>query len=417
MNIIGIKAERIKKLTLVDLKLDGTSMVVAGKPGEGKTTLINLVWMALSAKYCGKEVIQKGEKSAYITLTLGEPGKEYTVNLTRSFVPSSPDAGVIRVTRSDKKALPPNFKEELLCSLAFDPLEFVSKKGLEQVNMLLQCAGLNFQEADELRDKLYEDRRVQKQDLARAKAMAGDEPPESEYIDVTVLSKEMAAAKAHNDNVEEKQKILDQLKSDHEEVVNNIKDLQKALADAIEEEAVLGARITKGEEVMAKPHMQIIDTNEQLTKLTNAQLINEKHRKRIQWLDNIKLRDDSQATVDDTQAKIDAIDANKRQALATAPWPIKGLGVRDGDVIYNDTLLKSCGTSDQMKVSFAVATTLNPKLKACRLDGAESLGAEGRAAVLKLAENQGYQVFMSRVSDSGAEDNELVIEDGTINNN
>jgi len=165
---------------------------------------------------------------------------------------------------------------------------------------------------------------------------------------------------------------------------------------------------------MAKPEWQYIDTDDQLTKLTNAQVINEKYRARIQWLDNIKLRDDSQAAYDDLQAKINAIDANKRESLKTAPWPIKGIGIRDEEVTYNDILLKSCGSSDQITVSFAVATTLDPALKACRLDGAESLGAEGRKTVMRLAEKQGYQVFMSRVSDNGAEDNEIVIEDGII---
>lgn len=414
MKIIGIEAERIKKLKLVNIKLDGKSLVVAGEPGIGKTTLINLVWMALSAKHCGKEVIQQGEENGHITLTLGEPGKEYTVTLRRSFTPASPDGGNIRVTRSDKKPVPPNFKQQLLCSMAFDPLEFVSKKGIEQVNMLLKCAGLDFTEADEMRTKLYDDRRVQKQDLVRVKAMVGEEPPETEYVDVTALSQEMATAKAHNDRVDVQQKKLKYLKEDHDKTVIEIEELEKALAETKEAQAAMSIRITNGDAAMAKPEWQYIDTDDQLTKLTNAQVINEKYRARIQWLDNIKLRDESQAAYDDLQAKINAIDANKRESLKTAPWPIKGIGIRDEEVTYNDILLKSCGSSDQITVSFAVATTLDPALKACRLDGAESLGAEGRKTVMRLAEKQGYQVFMSRVSDNGAEDNEIVIEDGII---
>src|SRR3990167_5105234 len=75
MKIIQLKSENIKKLKAVELTFDPKEnvVVVSGKNGQGKTSLLDSIWYAL----CGKDVvpskpIREGADKASITVDLGD---------------------------------------------------------------------------------------------------------------------------------------------------------------------------------------------------------------------------------------------------------------------------------------------------------------------------------------------------------
>lgn len=409
MQVLGIEAERIRKLKLVSLKLDGGNIIVAGEPNQGKTTLINLLWMALEAKRVGKDVLSTGEKDGYISVELGDAGKEYSIKVTREFREN--DVSKLKVISGDGKPLKAEFLKDLVSGLSFDPLEFINSKGLEQVNTLLSVSSVPVEELeqlDEARAALYADRTVYKRDLALAAALVKEEPKKQERIDINELTESLQKIKVHNDKYDDSTKLLASLKAELTSLVRQREEVEAKIK-------LLSERIDKGDAAMAK--LSRMDDKAELSKLSGLQDLNIAAEKYEQWEKNNEKFKQAEAVVADVEEKIQAIDARKKDILANAKWPVEGMRVQDGEVMVGDVLLRNCGESQKLQVSFAIACSLNQGLRACRLDGAESLGASGRKQILDMAEQAGFQVLMSRVSDDGAKEGEIVIEDGVVQSN
>ena len=77
MKIIELRAENVKKLTVVQVHPDGSLVVISGKNGAGKTSLIDSISMALGGKdlVCAKP-LRKGAKRGQTRVTIGEKEPE-----------------------------------------------------------------------------------------------------------------------------------------------------------------------------------------------------------------------------------------------------------------------------------------------------------------------------------------------------
>lgn len=415
MKILSIEAVRVRKLNLVSLKLDGDNLVVSGEPNQGKTTLINLLWMAMDAKKIGREVITAGEKDGYINIELGEPGQQYSVRITRKFSENGPASGKLKITSADGQSLKASFLNDIVSNLTFDPLNFLRQKGQEQVNMLLSVSSVSIDDLEAMdfeRKTLYDDRTMANRDVNKWKSIVGEEPEKVDRVDVNELSKKLTEIKIHNDRVNKMERQLEELSADYDEYTAEWEAAQKRIKELDECMKILQSRIEKGIEVCKK--YKIIDERPELEKLTNMEEINRSAEKWDSWQRGSAQLIQSEGEVTVINAAINKIDLQKSDILSKAKWPIKGMDVREGDIYIDDILLNNCGESQKLQVSFAVSMSLNPTLKCCRLDGAESLGKSGRKNILEMANEHGYQVLMSRVSDDGPGDGEIVIEEGVV---
>lgn len=408
LKVLAIEAERIRKLKLVNLKLNGENLVVAGEPNEGKTTLINLLWMAIESKKVGREVIQAGEKEGYISIQLGEPGKPYTVKVTRKFTEKSGEAGRLKVESGNKKPLPADFLKDMVHGLTFDPIEFLRQKGQEQVNMLLSVSDVSIQKLEDIEEQRslhYTDRTAAKRELQKWESIVGKEPTQTDRIDIQELTDKMAKIKIHNDQYDKGINLLESLQTEVALIEKEIEERQERVTD-------LEARIEIGLDKMDK--LERFDETEYIEKLKNIQAINIKAEAWEAWGKNSQILKGVALEVEDLESKMAGIEAQKKDILSKAKWPVSGMEIRDGEIYVENILLKNCGVSQKLQVSFAVAISTHPELKCCRLDGAESLGTKGRKEVIQMANQQGYQILMSRVSDDGAADGELLIEAGVV---
>jgi len=390
--------------------LDGDNLVVAGPPGEGKTTLINLLWMAMNGRQVGEEVIQKGEKSAHITVELGDPGSPYQIKVSRIFSAAGKPSGRLKIESSNGRPLKDSFLKDLIDNLAFDPLEFIKKKGAEQTKMLFDVSNVDQKSIDELNesyDSLYQDRTSLKKEVARWENITGLEPNKVERIDIQELANQLTSTKTHNDKVTKLNDSLDNLTAELNEKLGLMEKLKAEIN-------ILSERVKKGHAIVAQ--YQLKDEGELVEKLKNIQEINKSASAHEDWVKNNTILKERKIELDEVVKKLENIQSNKQAVLSKAKWPVDGLSVEDGRVIYNNLPIENAGQGMALQISFAVAMSKNPTLKCCRLDGAESMGASGRADVIKMAEENGFQVLMSRVSDHGAGNGEVIIEEGVVEN-
>lgn len=413
MKVLAISAEKIRKLNLVELKLNGESFVVADSPGKGKTTLINLLWMAIAPKKSEKDIVQHGSEKASITVTLGDPESgRYDIIVTRKFTDSNP-GGRITVKSADGKALKANTVKDLVNSLCFDPLEFINKKGRERAEMLLSVSDVDVEYLDTVESQyseLYNERAFLKKEAKRKQDALGAKPEKVDEVDISSEMELLKSLRQHNQRVDEIELRLTQLKGDKEKLLNSIETLKERLETENQKLTDINLRIEKGETIKAQNEKKPIE--EVIDRIDNAQKINRNAARYEQYVKQSAIVGLSEKELANVISRMGELQEKKRDLIENSSWPVKGLRVEDGEVWYGKSVLDNCGESEKQQVSFAIAMATNPTLKCCRIDGAERLGEGGRQNILELAEANGYQVLMSRVSDTGAKDNEISIEEG-----
>jgi chromosome segregation ATPase len=106
------------------------------------------------------------------------------------------------------------------------------------------------------------------------------------------------------------------------------------------------------------------------------------------------------------------IDLEKQNKIKSAKFPIDGLGMTDEFVTYQSMPFSQLSTGEQIRVSTAVAMSLNPTLKIILVREGSLLDKEGRKEMIKIAKERDYQLWLECVSDDKGVG--IYLEDGAI---
>lgn len=432
MQVISIEAERVKRLRAVTLKLDGRNLVVVGKPDAGKTTALDLLWMAFRARAIGPETISAGSDEARICIVIGNDERKLTV--TRKLSRDGEPAGKLTVTADDGAKYGAKFLDTIISDLTFDPTEFARAEGKNQVDLLLQVVklpgGVSIDALDGERAGLYEKRTAVNRDAEKLKAkLPAEEPTAVAEVSLSSLlagiDQELNDAEILNKENQAKKAKLDELKLGLERTLKEaagtraqIKELSEKLLELEGLAGEFGVAVATGERIVAA--LADVDTASirarRSTAIADAEAKNKAARVRQAYENDKADFDKTKAESEGLTVKIEEVDSRKKALLESVAWPIEGLGIRDGQVTYKDVILSQCGMSIRMRISCAIAMALNPKLKTIRIDEGESLGEEGRQELFAWAAERGFQVLMSVVKDGPAAEGEIEIIGDTLSN-
>lgn len=110
--------------------------------------------------------------------------------------------------------------------------------------------------------------------------------------------------------------------------------------------------------------------------------------------------------------KLAELDHKKAVALASATFPVEGLGFDDSGVTFQGVPFSQASSAEQIRVSLAMGMALNPKLKVLMIKDGSLLDAESMAAIREQVAEKDYQLLIERVgnADQGA----VIIEDGMV---
>jgi hypothetical protein len=92
--------------------------------------------------------------------------------------------------------------------------------------------------------------------------------------------------------------------------------------------------------------------------------------------------------------------------------PVEGLGFDTDGVTFNGIPLAQVSAAERLRVSVAMAMSLNPTVRVIRITDGSLLDSDNMAIIADLADTNDFQVWIERVDETG--DVGIVIEDGVI---
>lgn len=416
MRIVQLNAENVKRLRAVEITPDENVVVIAGRNAQGKTSVLDAIWLALGGGSASKEttrVIRDGEEEAHVTLDLGD----FTVTRTWKGGKSS-----LSVFTQDgaKYDSPQTFLNERLGALSFDPLAFAQDEPKKQLATLLGLVELPF-DPDELaaqRRAIFDQRTEKNRALADAKARLSHVPKFPVFTpDEDVDTKEIAQAQVQYE-------ADYAAASDYERLLNHRRNnvelgaarITKMIAELEQAKRDYDTDVDKLDEHASAPvaFPERVDLHEALAKVeaTNADVRAKRDFRMGQAEVSVV-----QVAVDELTAALAGIDDYKAEMLREAKMPIEGLGFDDDGVTYQGVPFKQASGAEQLRVSVAMAMAMNPTIRVIRISDGSLLDRENMAILAEMAGDNDFQVWIERVDEDGGvgftiEDGEVVGVDG-----
>lgn len=365
---------------------DGKLVIIEGNNGAGKSSVLDSIAAALGgvdSKNTPKP-IRDGQSSAEIIVETED------LTVTRRFTPSGSTLSVM--SKDGAKFSKGQAKlDELVGKLSLDPFAFTQLDDKKQLAQLLDLVDLPFDPAqlDAERKAVFDERTAVNRDVKELAAQLqayGDTPeglPKSE-VSVAELLGEYRAGQSYNEGLRRAQEFIWSRQEDiarlEEQLAKAKSELTEALANVDPNAKIINldaiqARIDGAEE-----------TNRQVRKAQERAALAERHT----------------ATADraaQLTAKIDKIDTDKADMLASATFPVPGLGFDENGVTYQGVPFKQASTAEQIRVSMGMAIALNPKLRIIRIADGSLLDQNSLALVEEMATKHDYQVWLECVGE------------------
>jgi ABC-type cobalamin/Fe3+-siderophores transport system ATPase subunit len=445
MKILGLLAENVKKLRVIEIRPDGRMVQITGKNGQGKTTVLDSIWIALKGKpLLPAKPVRKGADSMKIRLDLGD------CIVTRTL--SAEDGAILSLKIEMAKGLkrdktPQDFLDDLVGELTFDPLQFIHMKREDQIAELRKVAkvDIDFEAIAKANKDDYDERTAISRDVKQLEGqlagMTVISPLPKEKLDENGILAKLNAANADNQKaqdvfkarqeigaaaaglvIQEQQKLneIEVQRSQIKAQKHTLEMVKKEIAAAeekleslrAESERIRQDKEAKHAEFDAAPAGELVDVTALTAELQGVQRTNRAIDTRIQYDELRAQLQAKEQTVNALTFRMKAREEDKRAALAKAPIPVEGLVFDERQVLFNGLPLENLGEGEQIRISTKIAMAANPKLRVICIRHGEALDEDGLKILAQMAEENDFQIWMTKVDSSGKVG--IVLEDGMI---
>ena len=441
LKIIRFTAENIKKLTAVTISPTGNMVVLTGKNGSGKTSVLDAIWWALEGLMVVQDQpIKKGADTARIKLDMGD------IIVTRTFKRDGEDGDKFTSTltvesyEGAKYPSPQSMLDSLVGELSFDPLAFARMDDGTKFDVLKSFVkGFDFAQYDKDQKNDFEVRTAVNRKAKEAKALADtlnvpDNAP-TEPVDVDALVTKLAEVGAEAARIEKANTLQTNKVTDAENVLQKLEDerditetkireteeaIQKLQLDLHDlnntfhtvkqevEEAKLKVEKVRSLPLQAPPSSDAIKAQVDEAKTLNASW--ELRVRKDRALEDVK---DLTAKAGELTKAMDDRTAAKLTAIQEAKMPLDGLTLtEDNQVFLNGVPFSQGSDAEQLRASVALGMSMNPSIKVLRVRDGSLLDEDGMKALSDMAELNGFQVWIERVDGSGKVG--IVLENGAV---
>ncbi len=434
MRILDLKVANIKRIKVAEVTPDGDVVRITGKNASGKTSLIDsIAWALGGADGIQAEPIRNGEDRGAITVMLGDEPGAPSLKVHREFRRGKPST--LTVSTGDGEARfpsPQKMLDALYSRLTFDPHGFLRMEPAQQLTELRRLVKLDVDvdALDQANRKDYEERtfvnREGKAAISRRDVLMAQWDPTADtaVLDEVALRRELAQASGHNTevsilraNIASTSRRAHDIEERADRLEAEIAEL-RARADELDEQKRAWRADAKamrgGLDGVLVP--DLIDVDDLTDRLMTAQQENQRRaslRERGRRIEEARLEVDRLVVKSRELTEAIALRTAEREAsIGRAQMPVPGLTFGEGQVLYNGVPFDQSSSAEQLRVSFAIAVALNPKLRIALIRDGSLLDAESLKMLSEMAEQSDTQVWLETVATG--DDVGIVLEDGVV---
>lgn len=424
--ILSLSVQNILGANSIEFAPNGKSVTIGGANGEGKSSAIWALVMALGGKgQIPEKPVHEGQEIGIVKIELDK------FNVTLEITADRKQKLVVTSADGAKYQSPQALLDKLFGGLSFDPGGFMAMEPAKRFETLRNLVGLDLSDLKTEFETIYTERR----DVGReVKTLEGkisgqelfDDAP-TEEINVAETFEQLKSALAQVKRFKEARDFIlatesyvrasteklcgvDVLITSLKEQVARAEDQRRNIVEDINAKNLAinetQAAIDVDAEKAASDLTQALNT-----KVQEADGINQKvrHNAKVKGLQAElgKLNFDQ----GERDKKLEDIQIKKVERLQAAKFPIEGLMIEGEVVTYNSIPFDQLSESEQWEVSTAIGFALNPKgivfMKNCG-----GLDKKSRDRVRARAAASGVQLFLEVVDD--AEDVQIVISEGKV---
>ena len=390
MKILELTASNFKRIKAISIKPDGNSVIVSGKNGAGKSSVLDAIVVALcGGRTIPDKPIRYGEKKAEIVVETDE------IVIKRSF---SLSGSQLEITAKDgsKVKSPQALLDGLVGKISFDPLEFMRMKSVDQRKLLLDMIGIRFDDIDTKLAQVRSDKVTMSRDAARAeKELEGIKVEKVEEVDPNDIMRQVIEANEINNKIDTIEFQIQQRQEQLRDYEAKIKTLKASIDDLIRDQFEL----------------ERVDVSELSDKLSK---VKEQNQQAQAWKRYQHMKGNVEALRSELERRKqeEAVLVTERaNRLNNAKMPISGLSVSDDGIIFDSIPLSQVNTAKALEVCLAISMSLNPEMKVIRING-NDLDEDSLKAVCNMANDADYQLWIEKVDSTGKVG--IVIEDGSV---
>jgi DNA repair exonuclease SbcCD ATPase subunit len=436
VKIVRVACTDLKGCKFIELVPKDTVTVIGGRNGQGKSSLLDAVAMALGGKkLCPEKPIRKGCSKGSVEVSLdGDPAKLFPACTVRRDFWLKKDGKTVEskleiVTREGYRAPSPQaLLGDIVGPLGFDPESFLRMTGKEQADVLRSLVGLDFSKLDAEAADIYRER-ARVNDTGKRLRITYDamphhvDAPDAE-VSVAKLVDELRARKETNNQHRKVHNSLADMESERDDALRNVEtcaqrvvELEQQLAAAQENftNAQTAANVSCAQCDSMAAHvltLQDADIDEVEQQIANSESINKQVRKNAKRAELAATLEAERAKSKALTDKLTSIEEQKDELRKSAKWPVDGLGYDDNGVTYQDLPFEQVSASEQRRVAVGIACTLQPTLRFMFIKDGSLLDDESKADFASIAAEHGIQLFMEVVGD--ADSCNIVIEAGEV---
>ena len=420
--ITKFELENVKRVRAVEISPSPVGLTtIGGKNCQGKTSILDAITYALGGeKYRPSNLQREGssaEASIRVTMSNGLVVERSGKNAALKVIDPSGARGGQRLLDS--------FVEEMALNLP----KFMQMKDADKAGVLLSILGIE----DQLRvidaeEKAAYDERTMQGRIADQKEKYAAEMPEwhdvpeepltpaalvAESQSIMARNAAKANARANLDQLEKQAAAAWQKAKAKDQRIDEIKAMLAQAEKEYAEAYTAAISITDEiEQAQAIPIDADESTSEIERKLAELEAINGK----------VRANSDKQKAIDDAEnsrqvynvltARIDEVRAKRRKLLESVELPLPGLGVDNGELVYNGQKWDCMSGMEQIKVAAAIIRQRKPECGFILLDKLEAFDLEQLSALSEWLTENNLQAIATRVSTG--EECSIIIEDGLV---
>ena len=432
MKITRLQAENIKRLVAVEINPEGNVVLITGENGAGKSSVLDSIYWALAGKKAHQpQPIRTGEDKATITLELGD------IVVRREFKRDSEGDRittklVVENAEGARYPSPQDMLDDMLESLAFDPLAFANAKPEKQYAILRGfVTSVNWDDEEKANQMEYGHRRDINREVAALEAKLGDSLEnlaELETLPDEDILKKMASIKTIQEAnaIQEKGRLMlvqninamqelgkgdllriGRLRQDIERSQADIQRLENEIKSVDGDQEIRRTAIVNDrEKIKAIPEPEEVPDIAELQEGLDSVRA---HNDRVKMLTEARAK---QAKSDELTKGLDDRKERLKKAVEDADMPAPGLELTDSQVFLDGAPIVQASEAQKYRLSGAIMIKLNPKLRVVLVRNASLIDEKGMAFYQELADKHDFQFWMERVDTSGKVG--FFIEDGSL---